>query len=61
MFKKAVYWIRYGVSFFVLWPGFWIYDLGARLCSIGNKIQDLAVAIEGEVPEGCEENREKAS
>jgi hypothetical protein len=51
VFKHPIYWIRYGISFLFLWPGFWIYDFGARLCSVGNKLQDLAVRIEGEIPE----------
>jgi hypothetical protein len=64
MFKKLIYWIRYGVSEPFLWIGFRIDDLGALIVRggvfiqrFGNKLQDLAVAIEGEVPEGCEEKR----
>ena len=49
--KHPIYWLRLGVSFFILFPGFWITDFGAWICRIGNKIQVLAVRIEGEIPE----------
>lgn len=51
VFKHPVYWIRYGISFFVLWPGFWVYDLGKLILVFGNKLMNLAVVIEGEIPE----------
>lgn len=47
MFKKAIYWIRYTVSFPFLWLGFGLQDLGLKISKTGIHLQDLAVAIEG--------------
>jgi hypothetical protein len=49
--KHPVYWIRYAFSSLFLFPGFWITDLGAKICVVGNKLQDLAIAIEGDIPD----------
>jgi hypothetical protein len=49
--KHPIYRIRYGISFFFLWPGFWIHDLGTWVLVFANKLMDLAVAIEGDIPD----------
>jgi hypothetical protein len=48
-----IYFLRLGLSWPFLHLGFGVYDFGIFLCAKGNKLQDLAIDIEGEVPDGA--------
>lgn len=51
--QHPIYWIRYGLSRPVFYFGLFIYDVGVRLASLGNRGMSSAVAIEGSVPNGA--------